>query len=180
MQHNSLLNAVESWRQWLHSDHGDRGARARLKRCESVFDALLEPETHRLIASVHGNYVPEQKLAILALVLARVENTANYPTFADALGLTREGTIPTGDARPRLSPMRFSALLRASGDTDEFARALRRALAILGDTRFNVRRFIGDVLFFDDQTRRAWTFEYYHTRRPDTAENIQPQEETQL
>ena len=180
MQQNSLLNAVESWRQWLNSDHGDRGARARLKRCESVFDALLEPETHRLIASVHGNYVPEQKLAILALSLARVENTANYPTFADALGLTREGTIPTGDARPRLSPMRFSTLLRASEDADEFARALRRALAILGDTRFNVRRFIGDVLFFDDQTRRAWTFEYYHTRRADTAVNTQPQEETQL
>ena len=180
MQRNSLLNAVESWRQWLHSDHGDRGARARLKRCESVFDALLEPETHRLIASVHGNYVPEQKLAILALVLARVENTANYPTFADALGLTREGTIPTGDARPRLSPMRFSTLLRASEDADEFARALRRALAVLGDARFNVRRFIGDVLFFDDQTRQRWTFEYYHTRRADTAENTQPQEETQL
>ena len=180
MQHNSLLNAVESWWQWLHSDYGDRGARARLKRCESVFDALLEPETHRLIASVHGNYVPEQKLAILALSLARVENTANYPTFADALGLTREGTIPTGDTRPRLSPMRFSTLLRASEDADEFARALRRALAILGDARFNVRRFIGDVLFFDDQTRRAWTFEYYHTRRADTAVNIQPQEETQL
>ncbi|MXY84052.1 MAG: type I-E CRISPR-associated protein Cse2/CasB [Gemmatimonadetes bacterium] len=180
MQHNSLLNAVESWRQWLHSDHGDRGARARLKRCESVFDALLEPETHRLIASVHGNYVPEQKLAILALVLARVENTANYPTFADALGLTREGTIPTGDARPRLSPMRFSTLLRASEDADEFARALRRALAILGDTRFNVRRFIGDVLFFTDQTRQKWTFEYYHTRRADATEDTQPQEETQL
>ena len=184
MQHNSLLDAVESWRQWLHSDHGDRGARARLKRCEGVFDALLEPETHRLIASVHGKatagYVPEQKLAILALVLARVENTANYPTFADALGLTREGTIPTGDAHPRLSPTRFSTLLRASEDADEFARVLRRALAILGDTRFNVRRFIGDVLFFNDQTRRAWTFEYYHTRRADTPENTQPQEETQL
>ena len=180
MQHNSLLNTVESWRQWLHSAHGDRGARARLKRCEGVFDALLEPETHRLIASVHGNYVPEQKLAILALILARVENTANYPTFADALGLTREGNIPTGDARPRLSPTRFSSLIRASEDADEFARALRRALAILGDARFNVRRFIGDVLFFDDQTRRDWTFEYYHTRRADTAENTQSQEETQL
>ena len=115
-----------------------------------------------------AGYVLEQKLAILALVLARVENTANYPTFADALGLTREGTIPTGDARPRLSPMRFSTLLRVSEDADEFARALRRALAILGDARFNVRRFIGDVLFFDDQTRRDWTFEYYHTRRANT------------
>ena len=196
MQHNSLLDAVESWRQWLHSDHGDRGARARLKRCESVFDALLEPETHRLIASVHekaaSDYAPEQKLAILALVLARVENADRRFSFADALGRSaRDGDIPKNkEDRPRLSPIRFSALLRAGGDllkaeadTDEldrFARALRRALAILGDTPFDVRRFIGDVLFFNDQTRQRWTFEYYHTRRADTAENTQSQEETQL
>ena len=113
MQHNSLLDAVESWRQWLHSDHGDRGARARLKRCESVFDALLEPETHRLIASVHGKatagYVPEQKLAILALVLASGSriHCVTTPLSPTALGLTREGTIPTGDARPRLSSHAF-------------------------------------------------------------------------
>ena len=196
MQHNSLLNAVESWRQWLHSDRGDRGARARLKRCESVFDALLEPETHRLIASVHEkattDYAPEQKLAILALVLARVENTDRRFSFADALGRsTLDGAIPKNkEDRPRLSPMRFSGLLRAGGallkagadidELDRFARALRRALAILGDTPFDVRRFIGDVLFFDDQTRQKWTFEYYHTRRANAAENTQPQKETQL
>ncbi len=175
MQHvETLTDAVESWRQELHDpDHGNRGSRARLKRCDSILDALLEPETHRLIARVHEratSYIPERKLPILALVLARVEHTANSPTFAKALGFTWENTIPTSDTRPRLSPMRFSALLRAGADADmdDFARALRRALAILGDTRFNVRRFIRDMLFFNDQTRRTWTFEYYHTRQNDT------------
>ena len=77
--------------------------------------------------------------------------------------------------------MRFSTLLRASEDNaDEVRTGIAPGTGDLGDTRFNVRRFIGDVLFFDDQTRRAWTFEYYHTRRADTAENTQPQEETQL
>ena len=45
MQHNRnnpTVNAVVNWWVSLHADHGDRGARARLKRCESVFDALLE------------------------------------------------------------------------------------------------------------------------------------------
>ena len=183
MQHernSPIVTAVADWWQSLHLDHGDRGARARLKRCGSVLDALLEPETHKLIASVHEKNVPEQKIAILALVLARVKNTANYPSFANALGRTRDDTIPTGDARPRLSPMRFSTLLRAGGDTDEFARALRRALAILDDTPFNVRRFIGDVLFFNDRVRQRWTFEYYHTRRINDAEDPQSEKEPQL
>lgn len=185
MQHNSpTVNAVVNWWKLLHADHGDRGARARLKRCESVFDALLEPETHKLIAGVHENgYVSEKNLAVLALTLARVkpsEKLARFPNFATVLGHTQEDKIPTGDARPRLSSMRFSALLRAGADKDRFAQALRRALAILGDKPFNVRRFVRDILFFNDQTRQQWTFEYYHTRRADTTEDTQPQEETQL
>ena len=190
MQHdrnNPIVTTVMNWWLSLHDDHGDRGARARLKRYEIVFDALLEPETHKLIAGVHEKatigYVLEQKLALLALILARVkppENPARFPSLSAVLGATRDGTSPTGDTRPRLSPMRFSTLLRAGEDADEFVRSLRRALAILGDTPFDVPRFIRDVLCFDDQTRRNWTFEYYHTRRANTTENTQPQEETQL
>ena len=198
MQHNRnspIVTAVADWWKSLHHpDRGDRGARARLKRCDSVLDALLEPETHSLISRVREkatiSHALAQKLAILALILARVKPSekAAY-TFADTLGRTRDdGNIPKDDARPRLSPMRFSTLLRAGKDAsedadkfpDEFARILRRTLAILGDTPFNVRCFIGDVLFFDDQTRLKWTFEYYHTRRDDTANNAQSQEETQL
>lgn len=191
MQHDRnspIVTAVADWWQSLHSEHGDRGARARLKRCDSVLDALLEPETHSLISRVHekatASHAPDQKLAVLALVLARVKRvkpSEKAPrTFADTLGLTRDGKIPKGDARPRLSPMRFSVLLRAGEDADMFARALRRALAIQGDTPFNVRRFISDVLFFDDQARQRWTFEYYHTRRTDDAEDPQSEKETQL
>ena len=186
-QNNPIVTAAVNWWVSLHKDHGNRGARARLKRCESVLDALLEPETHRLIASVHekatGGYVPEQRLAVLALTLARVkpaEKHMRFPNFAAVLGHTRDGTIPTGDDRRRLSPMRFSTLLKDGADANKFARALRRALAILGDVSFDVPRFISDVLFFQDQTRQLWTFEYYHTRRADAAENTQPQEETQL
>ena len=190
MQQNptsAIVSAVDGWWQSLHSEHGDRGGRARLRRCNSVLDALLEPETHRLIARVHekatAGHALEQKLPVLALILARVklsERAAHLLPFAETLGRTRDGSIPKDDARPRLSPMRFSTLLRAGEDADEFARALRRALAILGDTPFNVPRFIGDVLFFNDQTKQRWTFEYYHTRRTDDAEDPQPEKENRL
>ena len=185
MQHDPLLDAVEHWWRELHADYGDRGARARLKRCNSVFDALLEPETHTLIAKVHGKgYASKTNLAVLALTLARVK-PAEQPTrfsFATVLGHTRDDKIPEGNDRPRLSRMRFSALLRAGADAnkDRFAQALRRALAILDGKPFNVRCFVRDVLFFNDRTRQNWTFEYYDTRRADAAEAPQPQQETQL
>ncbi len=182
MQYDQIADTIiENWWKPLHADYGDRGARARLKRCKSVFDALLEPETHKLIAAVREKgYAREQTLAVLALTLARVkpaEQPARFLKFATVLGHTRDGSIPSGDARPRLSSMRFSALLRAGADEDRFAQALRRALAILGDVPFNVRGFVRDILFFNDQTRQRWTFDYYHTPR---AETTQSQKETQL
>ncbi|MDE2743050.1 MAG: type I-E CRISPR-associated protein Cse2/CasB [Gemmatimonadota bacterium] len=188
MQYDQIADAVvEDWWKPLHSDHGDRGAKARLKRCKSVLDALLEPETHKLIAKVHGKgYASETNLAVLALTLARVkpaEQPTRFPKFATVLGHTRDNKIPKDNDPPRLSPMRFSALLRAGADKDKdrFAQALRRALAILGDTPFDMRRFVLDILFFNDQTQRNtqrnWTFEYYHTPH---ASNTQSREETQL
>ena len=173
MQYDQIANiVVENWWKPLHSEHGDRGARARLKRCKSVLDALLEPETHKLIAKVHKTgYASETNLAVLALALARIkpaEKPAHFPNFATVLGHTRDGKIPDDNNRARLSSLRFSALLRAGADADKdrFVQALRRALAILDATPFNVRRFVCDVLFFNDQTtRQNWTFEYYHTPR---------------
>lgn len=186
---SQATGAVISWWKKLHSDHGDKGARARLKRCDCVLDALLEPETHRLIAHVRGD-IPDketQYLAVLAIVLAQVKPSetgrGNQHSFPEVLGRTGDGAIPTGDARRRLSPMRFSTLLRAGNDPDRFIQVLRRTVAIMGGTSFDVRRFVQDVLTFNDGTRQRWTFDYYHTRRVDTRENahalIQPSNDNQ-
>ena len=194
MQHDRndpIVTSVINWWVWLHGTHGDRGARARLKRCDGVFKAILEPETHILINRVNEKAtvgdVLKERLAVLAMVLARVkpsERTSHLPTFATALGSTQAGAPPKSEDQPRLSPMRFRVLLTTGEDMDRdidrFARTLRRVLTILGDVPFNVPRFIDDVLYFGDQTRRAWIFEYYHTRRVDTAENTQSREETKL
>lgn len=176
MQYDQLADSiVKDWWKPLHADYGDRGEKARLKRCESVLDGLLEPATHKLIAIGHNEgYKGAENLALLALTLARVEppeQPDRFPHFATVLGQTQDGTIPKGDDRPRLSSMRFSALLRAGSDADKdrFVLALRRALAILGHVPFDMRHFVRDILFFNDQVQRNWTFKYYHTTRAENA-----------
>jgi CRISPR type I-E-associated protein CasB/Cse2 len=161
---------------WLWRDSGEsRAAQARLRRAANVFDALLLAETHALIKLVRDTgdkRLPkdaDERLAVLAMTLAHVERSSKTP-FATALGLGPEGRRPDLKAgeRPRLSPARFSALLRAARDRDwdRFARAARRAVAILGDSAFDAHGFVRDVLRMNDRTLQRWTYLYWQTDAP--------------
>ncbi len=171
------ISAVLQWRRALHLDTGlARAARARLRRATSVFDALLLSETLDLIKAVRakaalapsGDF--EQRLVVLAMTLPQIKAETGT-SFARALGQTAAGRAPVGDERPRFSPARFGALLRAarSRDWDALARALRRASAILEDARVDAVGLVGDLLFLDDAVLRRWTYDYWQTRDPDAS-----------
>ncbi len=171
-----VVAAVLKWRRSLQNESGAaRAASARLRRAPNVLEALMLEETLDLIkaarqAGAKGFSADfELRLVVLAMTLARVEGESRT-ALARALGQT------SGDERPRLSPARFGVLLRAarSRDWDSFARALRRALAILGDTPFDVARLVGDVLFLNDATLRRWAYDYWQTSAPADTEPPQP------
>ena len=171
------IGAVLRWRGALHLDTGQaRAARARLKRAAAVFDALLLSETLDLIKAVRAEALQapsgdfEQRLVVLAMTLPWIA-PGTSASFARALGQTAAGRAPVGDERPRLSPARFGALLRAarSRDWDGLARALRRASAILGEARIDAAALIGDVLFLNDAALRRWSYDYWQTQDPDAA-----------
>ena len=170
------IGAVLKWRGRLHLDTGPaRAARARLRRASSVFDALLIEETLDLIKAVRdaaaqpprGDF--EQRLVVLAMTLPYIATATGTP-FARALGQTAAGRAPAGDERPRLSPARFGAIVRAARahDGDALARALRRALAILGEANIDAAGLIRDVLFLNDAALRRWTYDYWQSRDPDS------------
>ena len=144
---------------------GDSGARARLRRTQSINEAMLEPQFHVLYNIVRIDEKYLAKLAVLATTLPRLSSpdASGKPRFATLLGQTPGGDIPGEHDRARLSPLRFGNLLRAGNDPSRFAVALRRAIAILDGAPFNMRAFIRDVLWFTDETRRDWTFQYYQT-----------------
>lgn len=173
-EQNNATAAVLQWWRGLHRDTGaSRAARARLRRCSGALDALLLEETHNLVKAVRSAEtvsIPrdvERRLLVLATTLPLVAHQSKI-SFARALGQMRDGRAPTGDERQRLSPTRFGTLTRAAhgGDWDYFARVLRRAIAILDETPFDIARLIDDVLFMRSGTLQRWTYDYWQTRAP--------------
>lgn len=201
---------VGRWWRRLHPDEhgrGDRGPRARLRRCASPAQALLEPETLRLIDGLRSVKAERDKalceridralavaragcgeqavgaqddvlagIACLAACLAMVEPPAGKPgpapNFATCLGQTSDGWAPQEGEQPRHSRLRFARLLQAENWSDR-QRELRRALKVLGDARFDVRRFGQDLLWWDDNARRRWVLAYHQQFKSHTKEASQ-------
>lgn len=196
------------WRWWidLHPDahgRGDRGPRARLRRCATPAEALVEPQTIRLIEALreeetgrlderigrsleaaHFRREPRDgilsAIACLAACLAEAEppqdKSDRRADFAARLGQTRESQRPSESEQPRLSRLRFARLMQAEGWPDR-QRELRRALKMLGEARFNVERFATDLVWWGDASRRSWLLAYHQQFR--SADPAARREETQ-
>lgn len=169
------VQAVMMWWRTLYPDEtsgrrGDAGARAALRRADSPFQVLLLPACHDLLKLLRDRGVSPtrfsdahlRRLAVAVAVMCECRGDGKGgKSFAGALGASTEGD------RPHLSPLRFQALMAAMDRCDgaEQMTALRRALAHVKDTPFNVRGFVRDLLLFSNDTRIRWTFDYYGTNR---------------
>jgi CRISPR type I-E-associated protein CasB/Cse2 len=189
--------AILAWWRELYADYGqglrgDSGGRARLRRADTILEALCEEAFHDLVTAMEeearkaGRIVPDAqsylwpRVALAAAVLAERRGAESGPlTFAAALGRATEGEVR------HMSELRFNALMKAMthGDADGKLKALRRAVALLGDQPFQAARFVRDLLYFDDRTRIDWVFAYFQTPRhgdADNGANAQDQKEIAL
>lgn len=116
-------NAILEWHSELH-DKSRRGDRACLRRCDKLDAVMLHPAYFRLCQKTKGD--PEA-LALVAGLLAWVENTSDQPT-AILLGRNRPGSTT-----PLFSELRFQRLL-ASKTPADFYQSIRRAVIQLGKT----------------------------------------------
>jgi CRISPR type I-E-associated protein CasB/Cse2 len=168
------VGAIIKWWRELIPDpgegKGDRAAAAQLRRCGTLMEALMIRQTHHLLQTVHRLGVKDDNSVILlAILLAHVERVGGVPQpFARLAGKTK------GDAAEgpqRVSPQRFGVLLKALEDRDQEAaiRTLRRAFLILRKDPIDVRKFVGDVLFFTARTQRNWNYDYWQTSTEDDA-----------
>jgi CRISPR system Cascade subunit CasB len=167
---------VSWWRRLLPDEEGrrgDRAAAARLRRAESLFEIMAEGEAIRLYRvtceTLGRKQLSESEaagIAIVAGVMASVrpKGTADYTPFATMLGRTPDGKLPGSGQRAQFSPLRFAALVRAE-DANERLRHLRRAVALIRGKSFDVGRFAEDMLWWNDERRRRWIFEYHQQGR---------------
>ncbi len=151
---NTLGPETYAWWAWLHNpDIGAaRAARANLRRCGSVTDALAQPATHdlyaKLLASGYDLRARPEALGALAMVLAHVATSS----FALAKRMGQ------GDPPP-VSAARFEQVIRAR-DHAELAVVLRRIMPLV-DHSCDVRSLARDIFYWNDKTRQSWCFQYY-------------------
>ena len=142
---------------------------ARLRRATAI-EALAEPAVHALAKALDLKRTAQdtEVLVRLALVLAwvREHEPGAQQRLAQKLG--------RGDP-PLLSALRFQRLMRAEGD--EIVTALRRALP-LTQYRCNVAALGEDLLYWNDQTRTRWSFDYFGAEPPFNSSNPTDPQET--
>lgn len=183
------VQAIIAWWHALYPDEktryrGNAAARSALRHAESPFQALLLPDLHELFLLLRKKGVAPapmseehlRRIAVVACVICECRDVQQGPkSFAAALGVSVDGE------RQLLSPQRFQKLMAAMDRADgvEQMAALRRALQLLKGAPFNVSGFVRDILWFSNETRIAWTFDYYGTSREGpSADTFSDTEET--
>ncbi|HGG60413.1 MAG TPA: type I-E CRISPR-associated protein Cse2/CasB [Gammaproteobacteria bacterium] len=147
--------AITEWHARLHEDN-QRGERARMRRCDSLEEIMLQPTFYRLCRNPALRKQPVEGLALVAGLLAGVENYDNNPT-AVLLGQSKQ----PGDDNPLFSELRFQRLL-ASKEPEDLFQNLRRAIAQAGK-KANPVLLADEILHW--QAQRKWPDSYRGRRQ---------------
>ena len=151
--------AARWWRELQPKDEqgerrsGDRGALARLRRCASVMQATSEPVTLALCRRLATGEASLDRVALLAAVLAHVQEERFDVTVARQIGAQQDNPATMSD-------LRFRRLLQA--DTlDEQLTGFRRLVTLAG-RRLNVADLAAGLWHWsDERERRRWIYAYH-------------------
>lgn len=157
------------WRELAEDPRGrlkkkgmDRAAMAELRRCHRPTDALFVPATLSLLQRLPPELRESNRALALAAVLGHVREH-DPERIARRIGRTSLDATDSAE----LSEGRFRRLLQSEGD-EELQRAMTRLVRFMKQ-QVNVRDLAKSILFWDDQIRRDWVFDYYAVRfaKPD-------------
>jgi CRISPR system Cascade subunit CasB len=155
-------NAAVAWWRALqpdpeHDHGGDSATLARLRRCASIAELMLEPATIALFRRCKANDPRDlPAIALTAGVLAHVR--AHDPALPVARRVGPE--VPEKPETALLKPLRFRALMEARTE-DERLTAFRRLVG-LADRTLNVADLADALLRWNDECRRRWVFAYWN------------------
>lgn len=155
---------LKKWFNWIH-DENHRGERARLRRCTTLDEILLQPGFFRLclpLPRLEKHLL--EALAMIAGLLVLVETTVDS-SLPELLG--------KGADKPVFSELRFQRLL-ASGNPEDFFKAMHRAI-IQGGKKANPILLADEILHWYQQYRhpgwyqgqRQWHYRFakpYYTQ----------------
>ena len=151
-------SAIKKWFDWIH-DESQRGERARLRRCTTLDEVLLQPAFYRLCQPLPRlEKFALEGLALIAGLLALVKTQVDSPL--------PELLANKGADKPVFSELRFQRLL-ASDDPADFFKLMRRAI-VQGGEKANPVLLADDILHWYQQYRhpdwyrgqRQWQYRF--------------------
>lgn len=148
------------WARWWKELQDDRGARAELRRCATVSEAVFCKGFHRLKRMLGGEKLNDfevRRLGLIAAVLSHIE----VDSGDSSRGAVGAAMAATANDRPIVSDARFRQLLRTPEiEFDERLPDLVRVLRQMS-RRAPVNRLADDLRRWTDRTRRNWALGYY-------------------
>ena len=148
--------AAAWWRE-LNPENGkqtgpQRAALAHLRRAGTPLEAMREAAALQLVQRLP--YCNADRVAALAGILAWVRDNNDGQPMARIVGRKS-----LEDTEADLSEGRFRRLLQVERN-EELMDAMRRLVRLAGGT-VNVRDLSGSVLYWGDNVRKRWIFDYY-------------------
>lgn len=139
-------DAIRKWHDWIHAEK-QRGDRARLRRCDSLQQVMMQPAFYWLARSLPRlESYALNGVALVAGLLVWVESASNQD-----LSLIL-GNPKSGSDMPRFSELRFQRLL-ASKEPEEFFQSMRRAIVQAGKTADPIL-LADEILHWEAQQRQ--------------------------
>jgi CRISPR system Cascade subunit CasB len=147
--------------QWWNSLEQDTGGRARLRRCRSPEEVMLEPAFHRLLNRLRPLIEQQDRSdAVIAhdiLRLAAVAGLLSHVKKPDKRSLADSMAEKRGQ-RAVVSPLRFRRLLKVS--FDDLYEAMIRMLRLL-DKQASLFDLANSVFYWGDKIRKRWALAYF-------------------
>lgn len=149
-------SVLTNW--WEELQH-DSGGRARLSRCKTPEEVMLEPAFHRLLNRMRSQI--EQASGFSSgesyLRLAAVAGLLSHVRVRDNAPLAERMAAPKG-ARPVFSSLRFRRLLKET--FDDLYPAMVRVIRQLNKTA-SLSDLAESVYGWGDQVRKRWALSYF-------------------
>ena len=139
---------------------GDRAALARLRRCDTVTQAMQDEAALLLFRAVKAtgpDDLPGVGLAAAVLAHVREDRSGTVARLVGPDSLDKPETA-------LLKPLRFRRVMEADG-LDERLVAFRRLAAIAGGA-LPVRDLASALLDWDDRRRTRWVYDYWNAAPP--------------
>lgn len=144
---------------WWEGLQQDSGGRARLRRCKSPEEVMLEPAFHRLLNRMRPLLESETGFQsdVAYLRLAAVAGLLSHVTETSSKSLADQMAEPKG-GRPLLSSLRFRRLLKEP--FEDLYPAMIRVIRQLSKTA-SLSDLADSVYYWGDKVRKRWALAYF-------------------